>query len=417
MTPSLELNFRGTAAPLVSIIVTNWNYARYIGDAIDSIKGQSYENFQCIVVDNGSTDGSREVIEERIAQDPRFTAEFLPQNFGQNGGFHAGLAHVRGILLCTVDADDIIFPGFLAHHVQAHLAFPRSVGITSSNIVEIDSDGSVMTGSYGHFRQREFQDEKLAQDGKPVVQNERPARLRLRNIAYRIPEISDDEYERLRDSTSYVPSYDYEWRWSPGTANMWRTSLVRMTKLEKPGTVHHGSIDNQLHIFCHLMTGSALIDIPLSAYRTHGRNIFSRMESLRDTLHGNIGYLDDEALKYRVPRLVHLIENAKNFDSVSCGRFWHLFDGTARVGSIHQAKSLLETAEIENAFVKALPELMAFFGEWRTISEIMDRLGFSRTRTVIRKATAGSKKRVLLLKLADLYCTKMVKLARSLRSK
>ena len=52
----------GLQAPLVSVVVVNWNYARFIGATIDSIRGQDYSRFECLVIDNASTDDSRAVI-------------------------------------------------------------------------------------------------------------------------------------------------------------------------------------------------------------------------------------------------------------------------------------------------------------------------------------------------------------------
>ncbi len=63
---SLQLTIRGQVVPgitppLISFVLVNWNYGRYIGAAIDSIIAQDYPHFECIVVDNCSTDDSLEV--------------------------------------------------------------------------------------------------------------------------------------------------------------------------------------------------------------------------------------------------------------------------------------------------------------------------------------------------------------------
>ena len=49
---------------LISVIIPNYNYAHYVGDAIDSVMAQTYDNFELIVVDNGSTDDSKQFLEE-----------------------------------------------------------------------------------------------------------------------------------------------------------------------------------------------------------------------------------------------------------------------------------------------------------------------------------------------------------------
>ena len=50
----------------ISVIIPNYNYAHYVGDAIDSVMAQTYDNFELIVVDNGSTDDSKHFLEEYV---------------------------------------------------------------------------------------------------------------------------------------------------------------------------------------------------------------------------------------------------------------------------------------------------------------------------------------------------------------
>lgn len=94
------------AAPLVSIIINNYNYGRFIRDAIESALRQSYGRIEVLVVDDGSTDDSREIIEsygERLI--PVFKA-----NGGQASAFNAGFAHSRGDIVIFLDADDELLP-------------------------------------------------------------------------------------------------------------------------------------------------------------------------------------------------------------------------------------------------------------------------------------------------------------------
>ena len=77
---------------LVSIIVNNYNYGRFLGEAIDSALGQTYPRLEVIVVDDGSTDNSRDVISSYAGQ---LTA-LLKCNGGQASAFNAGFAASRG---------------------------------------------------------------------------------------------------------------------------------------------------------------------------------------------------------------------------------------------------------------------------------------------------------------------------------
>jgi hypothetical protein len=110
-----------TTAPLVSILINNYNYGRFLGDAIDSALGQSYPCIEIVVVDDGSTDNSRAVIEtyaERVV--PVFK-----QNGGQASAFNAGFAKCQGEMVCFLDSDDIFSPGKVARVVQILIDHPE----------------------------------------------------------------------------------------------------------------------------------------------------------------------------------------------------------------------------------------------------------------------------------------------------
>ncbi len=93
-------------APLFSIIINNYNYARYLGAAIESCLAQDYPQVETIVVDDGSTDDSRTVI-ERFGS--RVQAVFKA-NGGQASAFNAGFAASRGDYVLFLDADDSLRP-------------------------------------------------------------------------------------------------------------------------------------------------------------------------------------------------------------------------------------------------------------------------------------------------------------------
>lgn len=89
--------------PLVSIIINNYNYGRFLREAIESALNQTYPNIEVIVVDDGSTDNSREIIAEygdRIIP-------VLKENGGQASAFNAGFAVSRGEIVCFLDSDDV----------------------------------------------------------------------------------------------------------------------------------------------------------------------------------------------------------------------------------------------------------------------------------------------------------------------
>ncbi len=94
------------SAPLASIVISSYNYARFLGEAIDSALGQTYPETEVIVVDDGSTDNSREIIQGY----GRRIEAVLKENGGQASTFNAGLRASRGEMLFFVDSDDLLLP-------------------------------------------------------------------------------------------------------------------------------------------------------------------------------------------------------------------------------------------------------------------------------------------------------------------
>lgn len=90
--------------PVVSVIISNYNYERFVGEAIDSALSQTYPIVEIIVVDDGSTDDSRSVIESR---GNRIRAIF-EENGGQASAMNAGFARSTGDLVFFLDSDDLL---------------------------------------------------------------------------------------------------------------------------------------------------------------------------------------------------------------------------------------------------------------------------------------------------------------------
>jgi glycosyltransferase involved in cell wall biosynthesis len=92
--------------PLVSIIIRNFNYGCYIRDALDSALAQTYSAVEVIVVDDGSTDNSREILLDYQSR----CRIVLQQNGGEGAAVNLGFRHARGSIILYLDADDVLFP-------------------------------------------------------------------------------------------------------------------------------------------------------------------------------------------------------------------------------------------------------------------------------------------------------------------
>lgn len=98
---------------LVSIIVPIYNVENYLRQCLDSISEQTYKNFECILINDGSTDNSKQIAEEYLV-DSRFTL-INQSNKGLSGARNTGISHIReeSTFVAFVDSDDYIYPDFL----------------------------------------------------------------------------------------------------------------------------------------------------------------------------------------------------------------------------------------------------------------------------------------------------------------
>jgi glycosyltransferase involved in cell wall biosynthesis len=112
------------AAPLVSVVVTNHNYGRFLGQALESALTQDYAPVELVVVDDGSTDDSRDVLR---SFGPRVTAVFEDCG-GQAAAAGAGFAACAGEVVIFLDADDVLLPS-AAGRAAAVLDVPGAVKV------------------------------------------------------------------------------------------------------------------------------------------------------------------------------------------------------------------------------------------------------------------------------------------------
>jgi glycosyltransferase involved in cell wall biosynthesis len=104
-----------TLTPKISIIINNFNYERFVEAAIESALGQTYPNVEVIVVDDGSTDGSRDLLKKYETK----ARVVLKENQGQASAFNAGCRVATGQLIAFLDSDDVLFPEAIETVVSA----------------------------------------------------------------------------------------------------------------------------------------------------------------------------------------------------------------------------------------------------------------------------------------------------------
>src|SRR5687767_7873152 len=104
--------------PSVDICIPSYNYARYLGDCINSILSQGIDDLRILVVDNASTDDSVEVARRFAAADPRIEVRARPVNLGPHASFNEGVDWASADYFMILCADDFLAPGALRFAIQ-----------------------------------------------------------------------------------------------------------------------------------------------------------------------------------------------------------------------------------------------------------------------------------------------------------
>jgi glycosyltransferase involved in cell wall biosynthesis len=128
--------------PTVSVIVPTYNCAAYVGQALKSVLAQDYTDLEVVVVDDGSTDATPEIVRslpgpiEYVRQDHR----------GPGAARNLGITRARGELLAFLDADDLWLPHKLRLQIEA-LERDPACGVVCTDSTDIDADGRLLVAS------------------------------------------------------------------------------------------------------------------------------------------------------------------------------------------------------------------------------------------------------------------------------
>ena len=128
-------------APLVSVLMSVRNGVPYVGDAIASIRNQTFRDYEFIIVNNASTDGTVAVLEQEAAADPRIRVFHNHTNLGHSGALNRGLRECQGQWIARMDADDIALPQRFERQL-AFLETEAGVLVTSCLAHYIDEHGN-----------------------------------------------------------------------------------------------------------------------------------------------------------------------------------------------------------------------------------------------------------------------------------
>ncbi len=261
--------------PKISVVVTCYNCPDYIGDAIRSVARQTLTDFECVIVDDASTDNSADIIQRTLDElaDPRFSLVRLEKNVGQTGATRAGLARTHAPFVCFLDSDDLWNEDFLERHLAAHLNETYAVGFTACNARLIDGKSAVIAGAVYWFGK----DRAVADRGRAFAPID-PAR---------VPKL--DPGSRTAHWRKQTPYRLYtkrlvHWVWVSTSSMMFRRSLIDLVFPDDDETFRL-HMDFYIVVMAQMVAGSLLIDEPLYSYRLHGRNFAADNPVLGGRMH------------------------------------------------------------------------------------------------------------------------------------
>jgi glycosyltransferase involved in cell wall biosynthesis len=250
-SPSVT-QFPGVRTPRVSVVIGCYNQAAYVEAAIRSVAAQSYGDFECVVIDDNSTDGTPDRVQDVLASlgDPRFRATLRRQNGGQMVTMLEGLDATSSPFVAFLDADDLWHPAFLERHVLAHLSERGVAAVSCSNLAVIDTDGIQLSGGKPNFIGSDPRD----WDGR-----------------HKIREEMLDTETRVFVRRGFLS----EWIWSATSALMFRRAVVEVLRPVHPERLRICA-DHYLARGAHMLGGTVRIERSLGCYRLHGSNGFAR---------------------------------------------------------------------------------------------------------------------------------------------
>jgi hypothetical protein len=147
--PTPDAGFR----PLISVVVPVFNDARFVEETLESVKRQTYTDWECVVVDDASSDDSWALIEQVTGDDDRFGAIRNQTNLGPGGARNVAIAAARGEYLAFLDGDDLLLRESLGDRVAALAARPDDPFVVGSFCgVRFSPEGTTLDSLADRYR-------------------------------------------------------------------------------------------------------------------------------------------------------------------------------------------------------------------------------------------------------------------------
>lgn len=234
--------------PRVAIVIPHYNYSAFIGDALLSVQQQTYTNFNCVIVDDCSTEAHFGVASQAVAKlaDGRFKLVRNAENLGQIPSIYRGIDEVDAAFLAVLDPDDRYAPEFISRMLAVHLS-----PLVFCPLVACD--------------------QHLLKIGDGII----TATLKAIGLDLMASGAAETERQLFTEFGfhRYVPPTEAGWPWTTTSAMLFRTEAVKLIRPNRK-LEYRGHADAYLANGSHMLGGTMLLRQPLVYRGLHSENDF-----------------------------------------------------------------------------------------------------------------------------------------------
>jgi glycosyltransferase involved in cell wall biosynthesis len=240
-----DFSLQEISNPLISIIITHYDYAEHVKEAISSIINQTHNNWECVVVDDASEPAQRTKLATIVNSfgDDRVRLEQHATNKGQVPAFFTGMSKTTGDFVCLLDPDDRYAPTFLEESLAAHMNAGIMCPILSTEQILVTDRGVIGSGLRGDI-------------GVAMA----------RNIGKYFA-LDPPEKPRLL----YIPATLRGWHWTSTSAMMFRRAALNYLKPIK-SLAYNSCADGYLAQGAHMLGGTLFLPKGLLYRTVHSKN-------------------------------------------------------------------------------------------------------------------------------------------------
>lgn len=215
--------------PLISVVMSAYNAEQFLADAIESILNQTFRNFEFVIINDGSTDKTADILNKYKDRDSRIVLIDNGTNIGMAKSFNVGIRHSRGRFIARMDADDISAPTRFERQIEMFTS-NEVLDVVSSWYSIIDINGEYVTQIKGPCQNEEIK--RVIYNnmnipfchGSVTMKKESIEKVGLYREEFRYPYPEDyDLWLRLYENNSVfyvIPEYLYKYRVSPDSISV-----------------------------------------------------------------------------------------------------------------------------------------------------------------------------------------------------